>query len=119
MSKYRVFNLEKPLTIDVSENDTTVTGSLFSIYGLLRSLKVKVPQLAGTTTVTVSLLDGDGKTVYTKASIAENDTTYLHIDANNHPLQIALAGEYKLQVVASSAQASDQIVTTTLYIDRG
>lgn len=119
MSKYRVLRLDKPLTIDVSENNTTITGELFDIYGLLRGLKVKVPQLDGTTTVTVTLLDSDGKTVYTKAAIAENDTTYVNVDTNNHPLQLALAGQYKLQVVASGAQSSDQTVTTSLYIDRG
>lgn len=126
---YNIQRYKTTLTIDFSENDTTiVSGALPSdsgeslprtFNGLLRGILLNVPDLNGTTpTLTITIKDADGFTVYTKASIAENGLTSVFLDAQNNPLNIPLSGKHTITLVTSEAQTEDQDIDVVLLIDR-
>jgi hypothetical protein len=90
------------------------------LNGILKGILINVPQLVGTTTATLDILDADGYTVYSKASLAENQRTTAYVDANNHPLNLPLAGKYTVKVTASNAQTGQAAdIPVVLLIDRG
>lgn len=105
------------VTIDFSEDTTVGTLAGVSLNGILRGILLDVPDLTGTTTLTFTITDESGYTVYTKASIAENQKTALYVDANNIPLELPLVGSHTLTVTASNAQGADQDVDVELIVE--
>lgn len=108
-------------TVAIADSQTVGSTAIARrLNGILRGVMVNAPQLDGTTTVTVDVLDSSSFVVFTKASIAENAKTPIFIDANNQPLQIPLSGTYTVRVTASGAQSGgNDSVVVDLLIGRG
>jgi hypothetical protein len=118
MGKYNIQRYTKSVT--VADGQTVGTINTDSLNGLIRGIIANVPQLTGTTTITLAITDQDGATVYSKASIAENAKTGAYIDANNYPLQIPVSGVLTFTVTQTNAQSgAASVVPVTLLIDRG
>lgn len=111
----KIKRVEFPLTI--ANNGTTISSAFVGLFGILRGLKVKIPDLTSSNTITVSITDEDGKTVYSKASVAENTTTFVFVDANNYALLIPLAGQYKVTVLSSGTETGAKACLVGLYIE--
>lgn len=88
-------------------------GSLtLSVNGILRGINLKVPQVDGTPTVTITIADAD-KTIFSIASLAENTTHQLRYDTQGVtilPMAIPMAGQYTVTITFSGAPG----VSTTL-----
>lgn len=119
--RYNIQRYKKSLTI--ADGQTAISSTAEELNGLLRGILCKVPQLDGTTTITVAVIAVDGSdeyTLFSKASIAENANTPVLVDANNEYIAIPLSGNIKITVTASGAQSGgNDTVGITLLIDRG
>lgn len=106
--------------VTVADGQTVGTATTDNLNGKLAGILLNVPQLTGTTTITFEILDADGFTIFSRASIAENGKTSIFTDSNNHPLRLPLAGIYTLRVTQTNAQSGAAAVTTAkLLVDRG
>lgn len=91
-----------------------------ALNGVLWQFKVKPTASAdGAATITLNIIDSDGDTVYTKASITcsanVNQLTTLSGDT-----RVPLSGTYTVQIVFSANQTTtDNSVVVTLMTDRG
>lgn len=118
MSKYAIQRYT--VSIDIADGQTVGNSAAVELNGHLNGVLVNAPQLDGAVTLTVAVLDSDGFTVFSQASIAENSKTAIFIDSNNFPLALPLSGNHTIRVTASGAQSGDDdAVTVTLLIDRG
>ena len=103
-----------PLTHGASV--TTVTSASSELNGELMMFKLKSGAVDSSATFTLNIIDQDGDTVYTKASIAANTTVITDLEDTTG--MIPLSGNYTVQIVASASQTShDNTFTVTLYID--
>lgn len=117
MGKFNVQRFKQTVTILDESASGEITNQ--NLNGFLRGVGLDVPQLDGTTTVTIDILDADGITVYTKASIAENAKTFIGLDAQNNPLNVPLSGLHTIRITASSTQTSgDKAIPVVLLIER-
>lgn len=114
MSRSRIQRVVASITI--ADGETVGADATNSLHGVLKGIHANVPQLDGTTTVTVAITDADGFTVFSKAAIAENAKTPIYVDANNQPLSIPVSGNHTITVTASGAQSggNDTVVVTLL-----
>lgn len=104
----------------VHANSTTIaTVTTGVLNGILRGVAVDCPNLDGTTTLTVTLSDADGNTLWTKAAIAENAKTSFVYDtaATPAPLQVPVAGPLTITCTASNAQSTDQNINVAPIMD--
>jgi len=106
--------------VDVTIPDESDTGSsTIGFSGRVVRMTVDVPALDGVaTTVTVTLKDEDGTTLYNKASIAEGGKT---VDAGMvaaaTPHGVVFSGTMTVTVLASAAQTTAAVlVSVMLYI---
>ncbi len=108
-------------TVTIAADGTTKSDpTTISLNGRIRGVGAVVPALVGTTTLTLTLTDAAGITIYTKASIAEGAAFGAYIDANNYPLQIPVAGIVTITVTASNTQTAVAApIPVVLLIDRG
>jgi hypothetical protein len=112
----RIIKTSKQLVLLYETNATTITGTL-EANGLLRGISVVVPNLDSTDTITLALLDSDGGTIYSKASIAESATTTAYIDANDYPLQLPLHGTITISIITSGSQTADRTFKVNIYYE--
>jgi len=119
MPKYNIQRYSQTVTI-AADGTTANADTTRTLYGKLVAIKSVVPALVGTTTLTITIKDENGVTIYTKASIAEGAGFGAYIDANNHPLQLPIDGILNITVTASNAQTSVAApIPVVLLIDRG
>lgn len=119
MAKYNIQRYSQTVTI-LANGTTANADTTKALYGKLVGIKSVVPALVGTTTLTITIKDDLGNTVYTKASIAEGAGFSAYLDANNYPLQVPLDSIMNITVTASNAQTSVAApIPVTLLIDRG
>jgi hypothetical protein len=121
MSNSDSFAVRRPVTtipLTHGTSVTTVTSGSIALNGELQMFKVKSGPVDASATLTLNIIDQDGDTVYTKASIASNTTVITDLEDTTG--QIPLSGNYTLQIVTSAAQtATNNTFTITLYIDAG
>jgi len=118
MSKYRIQRYNQ--TVTIAADGTTQTDSTANLNGYLVAIMANVPALVGTTTLTISLVDPDGYTLYSKASIAEGARFTEFADGNNVLRKIPLSGIHQITVTASNAQTGAAApIPIALLIDRG
>jgi len=119
MAKYNIQRYSQTVTI-LSNGTTANANTSRALYGRLVGIKSVVPALVGTTTLTITIKDDLGATVYTKASIAEGAGFSAYLDANNYPLCIPLDSIMNIEVTASNPQTGTPApIPVTLLIDRG
>lgn len=117
MSRYAINRSSSTVTIAAGQ---TVGEKTAKLYGILKGILLNVPQLVGTTTLTIDIIDEDSFTVYSKASIAENAKTTIFLDAQNNPLHIPVSGEYTIRCTASNAQTGQAAdIPVVLLVHRG
>jgi hypothetical protein len=118
MGKYNIQRYTK--NVVVADGQTVGTADTVALNGIIVGILANVPQLTGTTTITLAITDADGFTVFSKASIAENAKTPSFVDANNHPIRLPVAGVLTLTVTQTNAQSGAlSTIPVTLLIDRG
>lgn len=121
MSKYGVQKFKT--TVSIANGQTVGQSTGNALNGVLRGIIVKAPQLDGSVTLTLDIIDEDGSvTMFSRASIAENQNSVILHDAQTAPnaLVVPLSGVYTIQVTASGAQSGDNdSVPIVLLIDRG
>lgn len=116
MSSFKI--RRRKIAVTVADGQTVGSADSPSISGKIRGIVADVPNLTGTTTITLALLDQDGATIYSKASIAESAKTAAYIDANNYPLQIPVCGVVTARVTQTNAQSgADAITNVTLLME--
>jgi hypothetical protein len=114
----RIKKYAQTMTLDVSSNDNVITGTA-KINGIFRGASITVPSLdysAGT--VTASILNSEGGTVWSKASIAEGATTSVFTDANNVYFQQPLSGTLTLSIQTNAGQSEDRVFVFYVYYER-
>lgn len=123
----KVEQIDVPVTITAGAGATTGTTDLpGTVNGMLGAIRVTVPQLDGTTTVTLTVCDEDAIVMFTKASIAENTTTVLLPSdsttpnwgtGDRIPICSSAADPWYASIVASGAQTSaDMTITVRLFV---
>jgi hypothetical protein len=122
--KYGIQRFTTSLVIDVSDDaDLIVSDALPEgdrvLNGIIKGILVTAPDLDDTDTYTITIKDADGYTLFTKASLAEGVKTQVYVDANNHPLQIPVAGKITIEILASGDQAADRTFSVALLVQRG
>lgn len=118
MGGYNIQRYQTSITIADSQTVGSTTGA--SLNGILRGVLLDVPNLDGTVTVTLDILDVDSQVLYTKASIAENQKTAIFQDAATNPLAIPLSGAHTIRVTASGTQTGgNDTIIVTLLVDKG
>lgn len=119
MGKYNIQRYSQTVTI-LADGTTANADTTRALYGKLIGIKSVVPALVGTTTLTITIKDDLGATIYTKAAIAEGAGFSAYLDANNYPLQIPIDSILNIVVTASNTQTSVAApIPVTLLIDRG
>lgn len=115
------YNIKKKLvTVTIAADGTTANANSEVLNGRIVAIMADVPALVGTTTLTLTLKDSDGFTIYTKASIAEGAKFSAYVDANNVPLALPIAGVCNVTCTASNAQTGVEApIPVTLLIDQG
>jgi hypothetical protein len=90
----------------ISVADGATTGTAAQVFnGIIWAHTCEVAQCTGTTTVTLNLKDEDGTVLYTKASIAENATTFTNLMAGANDLRVLFAGVLTVELVQTTAQS--------------
>ncbi len=117
MSKYSIQRYSTSLVIPA--DDTTIDSAAIPLNGRLVGIMADVPALVGTTTLTLTVKDADGYTIYTKSSIPEGAKFAAFVDANNQPLKLPLSGSFVITATASNTQtAAAATIPVVLLIDR-
>ncbi len=95
------------------------TGTSFSgvipngRMGWAETIKVKIPQMAGTPTATINIYDIDGDLVFSKAALAENAVTMITSRAENKDIPIVPGATINLTFTTAPGVETS---TITLYI---
>lgn len=111
---------KKRIVVTIAAEGTTANVDSESINGRIVGVLVDCPALVGTTTLTVTIKDADGFTLFTKASIAEGAKTNIYVDAVPAALNIPVAGPVNVTCLASNAQTgAAAIIPVTLMVDEG
>lgn len=128
--RIRINRSKIPLTLIHGASATTVNTAAagattgIPLNGILSGAVIVGPAAVDSTaTVTVSLIDQDGNTAWSKAGLAAASTTQVLLTANataGTNQAVPLSGNYQVKVVYSAAQtATDSTTSTTLLIDTG
>lgn len=88
-------------------SNTTGTSDAIGQGGRVQSITVTIPQLTGTPTLTIKVLDASGDLVYSVGTIAENATTRTAVDLVVSPTD-------KIQLLASAGVENDDPVKVHL-----
>lgn len=110
----------KPIsaTLDTGVS-TTVANATTTMNGYLRGVKVKTPAAVDSSaTVTVTILDGDGDTIFTKSAVAVNTTTQDYLGSGSIPLALPVANTYTVRATYSAAQSTNRTTTVTLLVEQ-
>lgn len=100
--------------IDFSVDNTTGEVSK-DLNGALKGAFVIVPNLEGSGTVTLNILDEDNNVYFSKAGIAENTTTVLETSEFQADGKIDhVAGKVTVEIISSVAQIADQTIDIIL-----
>lgn len=105
------------LTLTLANGGTVATASNVEIRGRLVGYSLTTPDLSGTNTTTLAIVDAYSVTVYSKATIAESTTTTAFVDANNHPFRIPLVGPLTITCTASGTQTGAVNYTLVVYYE--
>ncbi len=117
MSKYQIQRYKTTLTIPDGGN--TIDSAAVGLNGLLKGIIPVVPALTSAGTLTVTIKDKDGYTVFSKSSIASSTSTGLFVDSNNQPYELPLSGDHTITVTASGNQTGAKNISVVLLIQRG
>lgn len=117
MSKYRIKRFKQ--TITIADAGTTANGAVEQLNGILKGIIADIPALTSSHTLTVTIKDADGYTLFSKASIASGAVASLFVDANNQPYQIPLSGNTTITVTSSAAETGAKAIKVVLLLDRG
>lgn len=108
----------KVFSVAIANGQTIGNSTAQALNGRLVGITSSVPDLDGAVTLTLTVLDAEGVTVFTKAAIAKNAVYSQFIDANNHPLKLPLSGNHTVRATASGVQSGDNdTVPVTLLIE--
>lgn len=118
MSKFGIQRFKTTLTIVIATDADEIVSEAFPLNGKLKGIIPTAPDLDSTDTYTITIKDADGNTIYTKATLAESVASPQFVDANNHPLQLPLAGNHTITIKTSSDQDANRIFTVVLLIER-
>lgn len=111
---------KKTTVVTIAADGTTANVDSEALNGRIVGVLVDCPALVGTTTLTVTVKDADGFTLFTKASIAEGAKTNLYVDATPAALNIPVAGIVNITCLASNVQtAVPAVIPVTLMVDEG
>jgi len=114
MSYNRIKKYAVPVTI--ASSGTTKTSGVVPINGLLRGIVVDAPDLDDSDTYTVTLIDEEGATIQTFATLAENSVVAKYIDANNNYFNQPLHNP-QVTITASGAQAAARDFVINIYYE--
>lgn len=110
--KRPIQRLQKTLVLLFATDDNQIISPAFELNGRIRRVVFTLPNLDGTDTGTVTILDADGQTVYTKATVAESTSS-------NETTDLAVAGLHTIQIDTSGAQTANKTFYVTIVIDKG
>lgn len=114
--KYRIQRYKTTLTI--ADGGTTITSSAIPFSGILKGVLLDIPSLTSSATTTVEILDADGFTIYSKASIAHNAKSGNLTDAAGNPLHLPLSGNHTVKLTVSGAQTGAKNIPVVLLVLR-
>lgn len=118
MNKYKIQRYK--ITCTIPADDNTIVEDLPNLNGYLVAVQANVPALVGTTTLTISITDQDGYTIYSKSGIAEGARFIDIADSNNVLRKIPLSGTHQITCTASNIQTSTQApIPIVLKIEKG
>ncbi len=112
INRYGIKRYAQTLSLTHGASVTTVSNTNQKFNGELWQVNSLTPAAVdGSATATVNIIDADGITVYTKASLAANTKT-----ADKLTAPIMLSGAYTVQVVFSANQTTTDSVTNVTLI---
>jgi len=103
------------ISLAFATNATTADSGAQSLNGYLLGYAIVVPVLDSTDTVTLNVKDADGNVIYTKATIAQNATTFVSLTGTN---AIPLSGSETFEIVTSGNQTANRSFTVTPTVDQ-
>lgn len=110
----------KLTTVTIAADGTTANVDSEPLNGRRVGVLVDCPALVGTTTLTVTVKDQDGFTLYTKASIPESAKSNYYVDGSSVALNIPISGIANITCTASNTQtAVPAVIPVTLMVDEG
>lgn len=123
MSKYRMQRYAGTASIVVATDADQIDVSA-ALNGVLKGILLNIPNLKASDTLTFSILDSDGFTLYTKAALAESTKHALLDQVGSDastllPLNVPLSGTLTLRFTTSEDQDSDTDIPFALLIERG
>jgi hypothetical protein len=109
---YGVKRIQQALSLTHGAGVTTVSNTGVKLNGELWQVNTLTPAAVdGSATATINIVDVDGLTVYTKASLAANTKT-----ADKLTSPVMLSGLYTVQVVFSGNQTTTDSITNVSLI---
>jgi hypothetical protein len=115
---YNIQKYTKTLTLLYQSDDNLIEDALHYFNGIVRGIVLVVPNLEGSDTASISLIDDAGVVVYTKTGLAESTTHQLYTYDANNVLQFPLSGNYKISIGTSGAQTANRAFTVALLVER-
>jgi hypothetical protein len=113
----KIKRITKPLTLAYETDADTIIGTV-EINGIFRGASITVPNMDYSNgTVTATITNAEGGTVWSKASIAEGATTSVFIDSNNYYFQQPLYGTQTLTITANTGQTADREFVFYVYYE--
>lgn len=114
MPHYRIRRFTTSLVLAHGAGANTVTNSSLNLNGILKKIKVYSPaSVDGSATLTITIKDADGDTLWSKASIAANtkDITLLTRDQ-----EVPLTGLCSVTVLFSANQTATDTTTQVILV---
>ena len=108
--------LKYSIPLIVADGGTTIESSELPINGILLGLVVVAPDLTSSNTYTASILDEEGGTIISYATLTENTTTSKYIDANNAYIHAPLHNP-TVKIVSSGAETGAKTFTAHIYYE--
>ncbi len=103
----------KPITLSFDFGATDTTKDQYIPAGFMdgwaRAVNIKIPSFSGTLTATITVYDGLGEIVYTKALLAKGTSTY------DDTKLIPLCRGAKVNILLTAAAGSVGTVVVTFY----
>lgn len=112
--KYPIKRHSQTFTIPDEGTDITANTSK-ALNGTLVGILLDVPALDGTTTLTITVKDADGYTLFSKASIAEGAKTSLILDGSL-AMNIPISGILSVTLLASNAQTTAAVPIPVVFL---